>query len=151
MEAHLPFEEFVLAATVEPNSWHKSGSLNEAQHLLEKHPNLPQQNFLCALVYGEVALVQLYLKEDSSLANKKQGPRGWEPILYVCFSEFLRLSAERQADCAACGKLLLEAGADPNAYFMANNEKETAIYGAVGVANSIGLGRALLAAGADLD
>ncbi|MEM6342487.1 MAG: ankyrin repeat domain-containing protein [Bacteroidota bacterium] len=151
MEARLHSEEFILAATIEPNVWHKSGSLTEANRLLATYPNLPQTGFINALVYGELELVQLYLMEDPSLANKKQGPRDWEPILYVCFSQYLRLSAERQAHCVACAKLLLETGADPNAYFMANEEKETAIYGAIGIANSVDLGRALLQAGADLD
>ncbi|MEL7534882.1 MAG: ankyrin repeat domain-containing protein [Bacteroidota bacterium] len=151
MESALPLEKFILAATVEPNSWHKSGSLEEALSLLEDHPELAHQSFLSALVYGNIEGVQHYLKADPGLAIQKQGPRNWEPILYLCFSEFLRLSAERRLDCEACGQILLDVGADPNAFFMANNEKETALYGAVGVANSVGLGRALLKAGAELD
>ncbi len=151
MESTLPLEEFILAATVEPTAWHKSGRLDKANSLLKTHPSLPYQSFLTALVYGERDIVQSYLMQDPSIATQKQGPRNWEPILYVCFSEYLRLSAERQADCVACGKLLLQTGADPNAFFMANNEKESAIYGAIGVANSVDLGRALLEAGADLE
>ncbi|MFK7926012.1 MAG: hypothetical protein AB8H47_28950, partial [Bacteroidia bacterium] len=151
MESSLPLENFILAATVEPKSWHKSGSLDEAQQLLENHPSLPQTSFLSALVYGEVSLVKQYLALTPELVHQKIGPRDWEPLLYLCFSEFLRLSAERQNDCVECGRLLLAAGADPNVHFMANEEKETAIYGAIGVANSVELGRLLLEAGAELD
>lgn len=151
MESPLPLENFILAATVEPKSWHKSGSLDKAQHLLQTHPTLPQASFLSALVYGEVSLVKQYLVDTPDIVHQKIGPRDWEPLLYLCFSEFLRLSAERQNDCVECGRLLLAAGADPNAHFTVNDEKETVLYGAIGLANSVDLGRLLLNAGADLD
>ncbi|MEL6842118.1 MAG: ankyrin repeat domain-containing protein [Bacteroidota bacterium] len=151
MQSPALLKEFVLAATVEPQSWHKSGSLDAAQDLLDEYPGLAERDFLCALVLGQFDVVVAALQQNPDLVRRKLGPREWEPLLYVCFSEFFRLDLDRRADFCHCAERLIEAGADPNAYFLVKREKETALYGAIGLANSAEMGRLLLKAGATLD
>jgi ankyrin repeat protein len=70
------------------------------------------------------------------------GPRGWAPLLYVCHSCFAN------ADLAGA---LLEGGADPNAFFVNEYGRMSALYGAAGVVHDAVLTRLLLEAGADPD
>jgi ankyrin repeat protein len=70
------------------------------------------------------------------------GPRGWAPLLYVCHSSF---------GSAALARELLERGADPNAYFVNEYGRMSALYGASGVLHDPELTRVLLEAGANPD
>ncbi|MEL7342802.1 MAG: ankyrin repeat domain-containing protein, partial [Bacteroidota bacterium] len=151
MQSPALLQAFILAATIEPQSWHKSGSFEAAQDLLDEYPGLAKGDFLCALVLGECEIVERALRTDPGLVHRKLGPREWEPLLYLCFSEFFRLDRDRRADFCRCAERLIEAGADPNAYFLVKHEKETALYGAIGLANSAEMGRLLLEAGANFD
>jgi ankyrin repeat protein len=74
--------------------------------------------------------------------NEPTGPRGWAPIVYVCHSCFP--SATLASD-------LLRGGADPNASFVNEHGRMSALYGAAGVAHDPELTRVLLEAGADPD
>src|SRR5262249_45375326 len=42
------------------------------------------------------------------------GPRGWDPLTYLCFSRYLRLDPSRPGGFVRSATLLLDAGADPN-------------------------------------
>jgi ankyrin repeat protein len=72
--------------------------------------------------------------------NEPGGPRGWAPLLYVCHSCFAP---------APLASELLRRGADPNATFLNEHGRMSALYGAAGVAHDPELTRALLEAGAD--
>jgi ankyrin repeat protein len=72
--------------------------------------------------------------------NVPGGPLGWAPLLYVCHSCFAR---------AALARDLLAHGADPNAYFVNEYGRMSALYGAAGVRHDSELTRMLLEAGAD--
>ena len=74
--------------------------------------------------------------------NKPGGPRGWAPLLYVCHSCFAS---------AALARELLERGADPNAFFVNEHGRMSALYGAAGIAHDPELTRVLLEAGANPD
>jgi ankyrin repeat protein len=74
--------------------------------------------------------------------NEAGGPRDWAPLLYVTHSCF--------AD-AGLAHELLERGADPNAFFVNEYGRMSALYGAAGRAHSPELTRLLLEAGADPD
>ena len=69
------------------------------------------------------------------------------------FPRYLRTDLERAARLVDIARLLLDAGADPNAYWIDPNEgegnRETCVYGAAGVANNRELTALLLDAGAD--
>jgi len=70
------------------------------------------------------------------------GPRGWAPLLYVCHSCFAGVELAR---------VLLERGADPNACFVNEYGKMSALYGAAGIVHDPDLTRLLLEAGARPD
>ena len=82
--------EFVLAAT--------SGRRARAEALLAADPEIARDPW-ARLVLGE--------GWDGD-ANEPGGPRGWAPLLYVCFSEFASVDLARE---------LLARGADPNVTF----------------------------------
>lgn len=74
--------------------------------------------------------------------NAVGGPRGWAPLLYVCHSCFASVELARA---------LLDAGADPNASFVNEHGRMSALYGAAGVNHHAELTRLLLEHGADPD
>ena len=74
--------------------------------------------------------------------NEPGGPRAWAPLVYVCHSCFA--SAE-------LAQALLRRGADPNASFVNEHGRMSALYGAAGIAHDPQLTRLLLEAGADPD
>ena len=124
-----------------------------AERLLEEDPEIVSQSINGAVMVGDVAAVRAFLDHDSGLASRPGGPRDGEPLLYLCFSRFLRLDPERASSMVEVARLLLEHGADPNAYWTDPKEGEgsrkTPIYGAAGVANNRALTQVLLDAGAD--
>ena len=109
-----------------------------AMRLLDRHPELPRANFYTAVVCGEVDAVNAALAADpgwatrvngepdsprtgaggeGDLVTRDWGPKGWEPLSYLCFT---RLPLKGVADNAvAIARALLDHGASPNVFFMA--------------------------------
>ena len=131
------------------------GSFEKARDMLALRPALSGADLYCACVTGEVDTVERLLAAEPQLALRKGGPKGWEPILYLCFSNFLVAQSQRgQGErFVAIARRLLELGADPNSAFIGDPQfgsaRETALYGASGIANHAGLTELLLKAGAD--
>ena len=121
-----------------------------AMRLLERHPEIARANVHTAVVCGDFAAVKRALAERPELASTKSegpspyramaggsgdlfhdmGPKGWEPLLYLCFT---RLPVAAATDNAvAIAHLLLDHGADPNVYFMADASRYTPLVGAIG-------------------
>jgi hypothetical protein len=106
-------------------------ALREAAALrwLRKHPEIARDSVFTAVLCGDVAEVERRLVERPALANEKGGPWNWEPILYLCYGR-VPLDVSRE-NAAAMARVLLDGGADPNAYYPAGH----AVYGTlVGVA-----------------
>ena len=122
-----------------------------AMRLLERHPEIARANFFTAIVCGDLEAVTGALAADPGLAvransgasperagvggendlvKRDWGPKGWDPLLYLCFTR-LALPAV-QENAVAIAKLLLDLGANPNAYFMAGNSRYTPLVGAIG-------------------
>ncbi len=116
--------EFVLAAT--------SGRRARAEALLAADPAIARDPW-ARLVLGE--------GWDGD-ASEPGGPRGWAPLLYVCFSVFASADLARE---------LLARGADPNVTFKNEYGDMPALYGAAGVIHDPELTRVLLEAGANAD
>jgi ankyrin repeat protein len=72
--------------------------------------------------------------------NEPGGPLDWAPLLYACHSVFPTTALARE---------LLDRGSDPNAFFVNEYGKMSALYGAAGVRYDPELTRALLEAGAN--
>jgi ankyrin repeat protein len=121
-----------------------------AMRLLEQHPELARDNLYTAVVCGEIEEVDRILHARPELANAKNsasgpdrsgaggamdflqdlGTKPWQPLLHLCFT---RLPLAKAADNAvAVARLLLDRGADPNAYFMAGDSRYTPLTGVIG-------------------
>ncbi len=121
-----------------------------AMRLLEQHPWLPRYDFNTAVVCGEIDFVRDAIARDPRVAAVASaepsgvrgmvggandlyddlGPKGWPPLLYLSFT---RLPRPRSNDHAvAIASLLLEGGADPNAFYHAGDSHYTPMTGVAG-------------------
>ena len=117
-----------------------------ARALLARDAALPTYDLLTACVAGDVATAERLI--DPARVNDRIGPLGWTPLLHACFSRLLR-DDSHTAGILAVARLLLEAGADPNASFVDHGWVEVPVYAAAGIANNAELTRLLLSYGAD--
>jgi ankyrin repeat protein len=130
--------------------WH--GGLDRANALLADDPDLARGSIFAAAILGDDESVQRFLAEDGAAATATAGPYGGTALVYLCFSNYLRLDSPRTPAFVRAATALLDAGADPNAGFHSTGEHpefEAAIYGAAGVAHHPELTRLLLDRGAD--
>lgn len=152
------FKAFIATSRLDPQDLVKefvSAALSDrkrAEELLAKAPGLAGAGIYAALVLGECQSLREALAEIPGFAAARSGPENLEPLLYVAFSRF----AGRQADAAPrlveAAKILLAAGASPDASFTPADlpgNPLSALYGASGVNNNPALTRALLEAGAN--
>jgi len=125
-----------------------------AQHtalrLLDHYPELATDTFYTSVVCGGREEVERALMAHPELAaakssapsdarsnagrmgdlNRDFGPKGWEPLLYLCFTRLPLQSVDDNA--VAVARALLDRGADPNVYFMAGSSRYTPMVGAIG-------------------
>lgn len=118
--------------------------------LLADTPDLADEHFglQCAL-FNRTA-VETALSEDPSLAVREFGPR--RPILHLAFSKRLQAHPELEDDMLAIAEVLVANGADVNDGYPAHsgsNHMLSTLYGAIGHADNMVLGRWLLKHGAD--
>ena len=130
----------------------------EARALLKEQPELAGATIYTAAAVGDRAAVERLLAEDPACVNRTGGPFNWEPLLYLAYS---RIDSDAPGhDPLAAARLLLDAGADPNAgYLWDGNYPFTALTGAFGGGedktnqpphrHALALARLLLEAGAD--
>lgn len=99
----------------------------EAMQLLQEHPEISSENIYCAAASGNADLVKDWLDRDPALLDQKGGYHNWEPIMYAAY-------ARPTGDSTlAVAKLLLERGANPNAYYMWGGQyRFTALTGVFG-------------------
>ena len=108
---------------------------DKARALYAANPTIGRENVYTAATVGEVALVRQLLKENSSLAKTRGGPRNWEPLLYAAYSRFN--SDDPNHSTLEVARLLLQHGADPNAGFLWDgNYLFTALTGVFGEGES---------------
>ena len=125
-------------------------ALHTAMRLLDQHPELAHASFASAVVTGDRAAVERALRDDPALATRPTGatdprqsaggdsgdlfrdlgPRGWAPLLHLCFTRLSLPAVHRNA--VAIAELLLDAGADPGVYFMAGGSRYTPLVGVIG-------------------
>ena len=137
--------EFIRAAT-----WH--GTLDEPEAMLAQHPELRTGDIHTAAILGDDRAVQRFLAEGRSNATAQSPPYGGDALNYLGLSKYLRLDPARTPGFLRAAAALLDAGADPNTGFWTTGqhpERETALYGAAGVAHHAELTRLLLERGAD--
>lgn len=128
------------------------GRLAGAQAILRRNPRFATDDLVGACVAGDAAAAARHLAADAAAARAPAGPRGWPPLLYLCFSRFLGDPARRPG-LHEIARRLLALGADPNASWRNAGDEadEAALYGAAGIAGDAVLAAMLLEAGADPD
>ena len=103
----------------------------EAARLLESEPGIVSGSAHVAAAVGDVASLRALLAVDRGRATAAGGPRGWVPLLYLCYS---RVYPERPGwDPLEAARLLLAAGADPNSFGTITECRFGAMAGAIGV------------------
>jgi ankyrin repeat protein len=137
--------DFIGAAT-----WH--GSLERAEAMLRAHPELASSDIHTAAVLGDDVAVRRFIAEDPKNVTATSPPYGGDALNYLCLSKYLRLDPSRSEAFLRAATALLDAGADPNTGFWTTGqhpERETALYGAAGVAHHAAMTRLLVERGAD--
>jgi hypothetical protein len=122
-----------------------------AEEILASHPEIAGADLSTALVLGDVERVRRTLDEAPGAVRAPVGPRRWEPLLYVCFSQFANGKSIRAGQLVATARMLLDRGADPNASYIHEGWPDSplpCLYGATGLNNNPALALALLEAGA---
>lgn len=135
--------EFIEAAT--------DGRKDRADRLLRLHPGIVGANFHVALVMGDAERANAWLAKRPSLAHERNGPRGWEPLLYVCHTSLRHGSATEPGGLIAIARRLLELGTDPNMRFpwLHHGVRRPVLWGAAHVVRLLPLVELLLQAGAN--
>jgi ankyrin repeat protein len=130
--------------------WSHAVARDTALRLYEAHPDIARENIYTAVVCGDIEEVRRILAANPNEAHRKGGPKGsagaagtqfvvdplphtppfWEPILYLSFARFETLAAGDNA--VEIARLLLDHGADPNAYFMAGSSRYSPLTGVIG-------------------
>lgn len=132
-----------------------SNDVRKARVVLEAEPELASFDLYTACACGENGAVERFLTHDRRMARAKGGPLNWEPILYACFSRFLRADRARRDGIVQAVRLLLNSGADPQSHYWMQSDQErwlqSTLYGAAGIANDAELTAMLLDAGARID
>jgi uncharacterized protein len=101
-----------------------------AQRLLQQHPEIARASLYTAIVCGEVGEVARILAERPEAATEAGGPRMWAPIVYLAFTRFSHPPTVENA--LAIARLVLDAGADPNAFYEAGDVHYSALVGVAG-------------------
>jgi len=150
-----PVHTFIEVACVDRHGWHGSGTLEHAEMIRSRYPDVSTASIYTAAALGDAATVRALLARDPSLATAKGGPHGWDGLTYLCFSRYLCIDKARSESFVQAARALLEAGANANTGWTEYIDtpprpvREAAIYGAAGIAQHAGLTRLLLEYGAD--
>ncbi len=132
----------------------------QARLLLRQHPELTAGSAPAAAAAADVAALRRILAADPGAARREAGPFRWPPLCYLAYA---RHDPQIGADAVlAAARLLLDAGADPNAGYLWHGLPTpfTVLTGAFGEGelgpvrqprhpHSLALARLLLQAGAD--
>lgn len=87
----------------------------QAARMLAETPELAAYSLATALLLGDETRVRDAIERDPATAVRPDPVTRWTPLHAVCASRWHRLDPSRAAGLAATARLLLDAGADPNA------------------------------------
>ena len=120
------------------------------EQLLADTPDLADGAFGLQVSLLRRAEVEQALAADPNLATQNFGPR--RPILHLAFSKYIKERPDLESDMIAIAEMLVANGADVNDGFPFQPGEDhllSALYGAIGHADNMVLGRWLLEQGAD--
>ena len=104
-----PVDAFLRLASLSYTDPYVSG---RAVELLRTEPSLATATAATMAACGEAAALRDLLDRDPAAVDTTSGPHAWPPLLYLCYA---RIGV---GDAVATLRVLLEAGADPNAGFL---------------------------------
>jgi ankyrin repeat protein len=105
------FVEIACLCHDDPHYDHRSFHARASAMLRDK-PWLSSADIWCSAAAGNAAAVRASLDDQPELVDRP-GPHGWSPLICACYS--------RAADSFDAAKVLLDRGADPNAFTMKGN------------------------------
>jgi ankyrin repeat protein len=151
-----PVSAFIEMACVPRHSGHGSGTLEHAEMILSRYPQVAASNIYTAAILADEATVRGFLLSDSKNATAKGGPHEWDALTHLCFSRYLQIDKTRSDAFVRTARVLLDAGASAKTGWVEMIDHpnprptfESAIYGAAGLAQHAELTRLLLERGAD--
>lgn len=135
--------QFVEAAT--------DGRTDRAERLLSLHPGIATATFHTALVLGDAVTVNAHLAKQPHQATEAAGPRGWEPLMYVCHTGVAHGDDARESGLVSIARELIRLGADPNSRFpwLHHGVRRPVLWGAASASRIPALVALLLESGAD--
>jgi ankyrin repeat protein len=86
-----------------------------AARMLAQTPEIAGYSFATALLLGDAERVRQEVERDPGAAARPDPVTGWTPLHAVCASRWYQLDPGRAGGLLAAARLLLDAGADPNA------------------------------------
>src|SRR5262249_30761585 len=86
---------FIEAACV-PREAHASGTLEQAQAILVRHPEVARSEIHTAAILADESGVAEFIERDPSNARRTGGPYAWDALTHLCFSRYLRLDRTRE-------------------------------------------------------
>lgn len=89
-----------------PARWSAAGEI------LRAHPDLPERNLYVAAAVGDASAVLAHLRDRPDGARERGGPFGWTALFHVACARV------PQRDPLGTARLLLDAGADPDAGYL---------------------------------
>ena len=100
---------------------------NEAKAMLDAHPDIAGDSIYTAAAIGDARRVGEWLDRQPHLLERRGGPFNWPALLYAAYA---RLPGQSSLPA---GRLLIERGADANAFFMDDGQyRFTALTGVFG-------------------
>lgn len=127
-----------------------NGQMHVVQHLLWDTPDLAKGTLGLEIALYDRHAVAAALARDGAAAITPLGPR--RPMLHLAFSRYIHIRPELASDMLAIAQMLLDHGAsvdDSMPTSPDNDHPLSALYGAIGHANNMALGRWLLENGAN--
>jgi len=153
-----PVAAFIEVACVPRHTGHRSGTLDHAELILSRYPQVATGNIHTAAILADESAVRGFLARDPKSATAKGRPHEWDALTHLCFSRYLRLDKSRSEAFVRTARALLDAGASANTGWHETIDHptphptfESVIYGAAGIAQHPELTRLLLERGADPD
>ena len=151
-----PVAAFIEMACVPRHASHVSGTVEYAEAILKRYPEVARSNIHTAAILADEAGVRGFLARDPESATQTGGPYGWDALTHLCFSRYLRLDKTRSEAFVRSARALLDAGASAKTGWYENIDYpnprplfESAIYGAAAIACHPELTQLLLERGAD--